>query len=285
MGLTRRRFYIDTGCFVTTGQTGAFGVGDTGCFVITGNTGCFITIDQLSGDGSGSGVSIICCGTFDLSGARAFGSFPSTGAEGSQFAFSNSHYISGEDQFSYFVCSVYTTGLCYSPCLPYNTSHVELPSDYSNQAWMVTTNIVGVGQNITGGCCEYYGGEIKSLVKGDSSGNYCLCTAYNCVYARTNTGLNVCLTTLCEVGIQYSVHSSDPSIMKWTSKTEVLQNIYDVNMEFTELTAQSYITGQGTGSAFNVYPETSQPNVNTIVLDAETAGEDYIVLDGGEDNG
>lgn len=284
MGLTRRRFYIDTGCFVTTGQTGMFGFGDTGCFVVNTSTGNFVTLDQLSGDGSG-GISIVCCGTFDLSGARAFGSYPSTGGDCSEFAFSNSHVICGEDQLSYFICSTYTTGLCYSPCLPSSSFDLELPSDYSNQAWLITSDIVGVGQNITGGCCEYYGGQIKSLIKSDSSGNYCLCSSSCCLYARSNTGFNVSINTLCECGVRYLVCGADPSIMKWTTKTEVVQNIFDTNLGFTEQSAQDYITGQAGGAASLVFAGTSQPNINTIVADGESAPEDFIVLDGGEDNG
>ena len=257
MSLVKRRAYFDSGSFVT-----------------TGNTGVFIRTDQIAD-------------YLSASGCHVFGTFPSTGTELNQFAFSNSTFPRGENQFSYFICSACTSGSSFGPSGNVGYIDVELPSIYENQAWLVTNDIVAIGDSITGGRCEYYGGQIKTLVKGDYNSGYFLCTAANSVYARSNTGFSVSVQALSQCGIRFLMNDSAQTKMKWTSKVEVLQNISDVDMNFNTLSEGYYTTGlnPATGSASLDYPSTSSQNLNSIIVDSNLETGNYISLDGGLDNG
>jgi hypothetical protein len=239
MPLYKRRPSIDTGIFITTGQTGQFfpvdqsGIFepnfDTGLFlpascscnfVCNSQTGCFLTGVDLTGFNFSGFADLVY-----KTGFPSFGYNPSAQNSGESI-FSNSSFISGSTQYSFYICSAETQGDCYDGSLGNSIAYlnIPLPTDSLNQAWLIKNNTVAVGDHWNGTPEQQFANELVVVAKSSSEGSYSITSPVASLYAKSQPEFNVCVETTLS-GIRYRLIDSPNTKMKWTSKIEVIQTI------------------------------------------------------------
>lgn len=239
MGLSRR-FKICTGIFVTTGQTGIF--------VTTGQTGFF--------------------DSFKPTGFLALGLNPYAQKSG-EVIISNSCYIAGETQFSYFVCCQSTEGCNYAGNLNCNIGcfQIDLFNNNCNQIWMVKNSLVGIGDHWSGGSGHQYSVDSIAIVNADFNNNYIINGPFNTTYTKTQDNFCVNFETGAN-GVIFKVYDSEDTKMKWTNKIEIIQSIaqdlsYEAGDEEQEGLPYEVIDGEDSNgdvlAAGVVYDETANP--------------------------
>ena len=210
-----------TGCFLTGFDTGSFITsGQTGIFVITGSTGSFITCDQTGDFGNST-----------FNGIPTFTGFPIFGPNPSdqhtaESIFSNSCYVNGSTQYSFYICSAETQGDSFDGTIGncWACMDICLPNTSLNQAWLVKNTTIGIGEHWNGTQEQNYAAELNFVTKSSSVGQYNLTSPIYTTIAKTQP--EFCFSVQNTIsGLRFKICDSPNTKMKWTSKIEVIQTI------------------------------------------------------------
>jgi hypothetical protein len=253
MGLYKR-ICVSTANFVTTGQTGNF--------ITTNQTGQFGSSGQFSG-------------IVNFTGFPAFGINPHAQNSG-EMILSNSYYPSGATQFSYFVCSRDTEGVDFNGnqgrCV--GCFDINLRKNYTNQAWLIKSSLIGIGQHWNGDTNQHFSIDSSIFVYSDFENSYNINGPYTTIYTKTQNSFSIGVQTGVS-GIIFKVCDSPITKMKWTNKIEVIQSIYEE--EINLLTTQEQIENFFQNA---ISPQSSATEIQILNLDGQIPE-----LDAGEDPG
>ena len=201
-------------------------------------------------------------------GFLSIGCKPSASKEG-QFAFSNSPYNTGSNQFTYLICETNTQGVGFGGFCSTGYLHLILNNNYYQQAWSVKNDIIAVGENVDGTHGEYFNSQINSFVFSEANAAFQLIESEAQIKNKSQYAFdaNVYLT---ESGLRYEFVDTDSTKMKWTSRIEVIQNIATgIPTPFSFASVESQISN-------GVLPE------NAIFSEGSN---DAIIIEAGEDDG
>jgi hypothetical protein len=211
----------------------------------------------------------------NLTGFPVFGINPHAQNSG-EMILSNSYYPSGATQFSYFVCSRDTEGVNFNGnqgcCI--GCFDINLRKNYTNQAWLVKSSLIGVGQNFDGNKDQHYSIDSSIFVYSSFDNSYNVSGPYTTTYTKTQNCFGIGVQTGIS-GIIFKVCDSPSTKMKWTNKIEVIQSIYEE--EINLLTTQEQIENFFQNA---ISPQSSATEIQILNLDGQVPE-----LDGGQDPG
>ena len=246
MGVSKRSRALDFSCFVTTGQTGQF-----------------VTENLMNGI---NGIH---------AGYPKFGEYGSEPREG-EFVFSNSFYPQGDAQFSYMLCTLDTqgTGFSQNGSNPIACFEINLPTAYNDQAWMIKNEVTAIGENKDGTKNEHFSYDVKVLVKASMLDDaYSITRSTSNIWLSTQRNFFAVDVLATASGIKFKYYDSPDTKMRWVSKLDIIQTIYDVNISLlTEQEVFNYINSLNPAIGYATNALNPNENQNLIILDAGEEG-------------
>jgi hypothetical protein len=223
----------------------------------------------------------------NLTGFPVFGINPHVQNSG-EMIFSNSYYPSGATQFSYFVCSNDTEGVNFNGnqgcCI--GSFDINLRKNYTNQAWLIKSSLIGIGQLWNGNTDQHYSVDSSMFVYSDFENTYNISGPFTTTYSKSQLSFSVDAQTGVS-GIIFRVHDSPLTKMKWTNKIEVVQSIYEeeINLLTTQQQIENFLlTATSPQSAATEIQVINLENQIPELNGTQDPGTDPVnVFDGGED--
>lgn len=204
-------------------------------------------------------------------GFLSIGCKPSASREG-QFAFSNSPYNTGSNQFTYLICETNTQGVEFGGSCSTGYLYLNLDNSYYQQAWSIKNDIIAVGEDVDDTHVEYFNSQINSFVFSEANSAFQLIQSDIQIKTKSQLAFdtNVYLT---ESGLRYEFIDSHSTKMKWTSRIEVIQNLATgIPTPFSFASVESQISN-------GILPENavfSEGSNDAVIIEA---GEDDETLD------
>lgn len=223
----------------------------------------------------------------NITGFPVFGINPSVPQSGEMIV-SNSYFPTGATQFSYFVCSRETEGENFDGNLNccIGCFDIKLSKNFTNQAWLVKNSLIGVGQLCDGNKDQHYSIDAVLFVYSNFQNSYNISGPFTTTYSKTQNCFCVSVDPA-QSGVIFKVYDSPCTKMKWTNKIEIIQSIYEqeVNLLTTEEQILNYFnTAPSPQSAATAVQVLNFPNQIPQINAGEDPGDVPIsIFDGGED--